>query len=70
MAETIRDTTELGRLVRAERKRQGLRQEDLALAAGTGRRFIVDLENGKSSVRLEQVLAVLNCLGLTVRIGP
>ena len=36
---------------------------DLALAAGVGVRFIVDLEGGKPTVRLEQVLRVVDALG-------
>lgn len=41
----------------------GLTQSDLALAAGVGLRFIVDLEGGKATVRLEQVLRVIDALG-------
>jgi len=41
----------------------GLTQSDLALAAGVGVRFIVDLERGKRTVRLEQVLRVIDALG-------
>jgi HTH-type transcriptional regulator / antitoxin HipB len=40
-----------------------LTQPDLALAAGVGVRFIVDLESGKATVRLEQVLRVIDALG-------
>ena len=38
-------------------------QADLALAAGVGLRFIVELEAGKPTVRLEQVLRVVDALG-------
>lgn len=41
----------------------GLTQADLALAAGVGVRFIVDLEGGKPTMRLEQVLRVIDALG-------
>lgn len=41
----------------------GLTQPELALAAGVGVRFIVDLEGGKPTVRLEQVLRVIDALG-------
>lgn len=41
----------------------GLTQSDLALAAGVGLRFIVELEGGKATVRLEQVLRVIDALG-------
>ena len=46
-----------------DRKRLGLTQADLALAAGVGVRFIVDLEGGKPTMRLEQVLRVIDALG-------
>ena len=35
----------------------------LALAAGVGIRFIVDLEAGKPTLRLETVLRVIDALG-------
>jgi HTH-type transcriptional regulator/antitoxin HipB len=53
----------LGTTLRAARKRLGLTQPDLALAAGVGVRFIVDLEGGKPTVRMEQVLRVIDALG-------
>ncbi len=53
----------LGAALRAGRKRLGLTQSDLALAAGVGLRFIVELEAGKPTVRLAQVLRVVDALG-------
>jgi len=53
----------LGSTLRDARRRIGLTQPDLALAAGVGVRFIVDLEGGKPTVRLEQVLRVVDALG-------
>ena len=53
----------LGAALRLTRKRLGLTQSDLALAAGVGLRFIVELEGGKPTVRLEQVLRVVDALG-------
>jgi y4mF family transcriptional regulator len=55
---------DVGRAVRETRAARGLRQEDLALASGTGRRFIVDLEKGKPNLRLAPTLAVLQALGV------
>ncbi len=60
---TISTAKTLGAALRAARKRMGLTQPDLALAAGVGVRFIVDLEGGKPTVRLEQVLRVIDALG-------
>ncbi|HCY61903.1 MAG TPA: transcriptional regulator [Oxalobacteraceae bacterium] len=58
----------LGAALRAARKQLGLTQSDLALAAGVGLRFVVDLEAGKPTVRLEQVLRVIDALGGRIRI--
>jgi HTH-type transcriptional regulator/antitoxin HipB len=54
---------EIGALVRDARVAQGLRQDQLAAAAGVGLRFLVELERGKPTVRLSKVLAVLDALG-------
>jgi len=53
----------LGLAVRTARHQLGLTQPQLALAAGVGIRFIVELEAGKPTVRLEKVLGVLQALG-------
>jgi y4mF family transcriptional regulator len=66
----IATSADLGRLVRERRKAHGLTQDDLALVAGTGRRFVVDLEAGKGTARLELVLRVLDALGLDLELTP
>lgn len=63
MASTIDTAHALGQLARAARKQLGLTQPQLALAAGVGVRFIVDMEAGKPTLRLESVLRVLHALG-------
>ena len=60
---TIKSPQELGDALRSARKRLGLTQPRLALAAGVGVRFIVDLESGKPTVRLDSVLRVIDALG-------
>lgn len=59
----IRSTQQLGQVLRAARKQLSLTQSQLALAAGVGVRFIVDLEAGKPTLRLETVLRVIDALG-------
>ena len=59
----IKTTKELGPEMRKARKLLGLTQSQLALAAGVGIRFIVDLESGKPTLRLEHVLRVIDTLG-------
>lgn len=65
----IETPQQLGEAVRSARKALGLTQPQLALAAGVGVRFIVDLETGKPTVRLENVLRVLQALGVTVSLS-
>ncbi len=60
---TIQSPQQLGAVLRAARRQLGLTQPQLALAAGVGVRFIVDLEAGKPTVRLDSVMRVLNALG-------
>jgi len=60
---SIRSPQQLGDALRAARKQLGLTQHQLALAAGVGVRFIVDLEAGKPTLRLENVLRVIDALG-------
>jgi len=60
---SIHSTQQLGQALRAARKQLGLTQSQLALAAGVGVRFIVDLEAGKPTLRLETVLRVIEALG-------
>ena len=59
----IRSTQQLGQVLRAARKQLSLTQSQLALASGVGVRFIVDLEAGKPTLRLETVLRVIDALG-------
>ena len=61
---------EIGRAVRQARKSFKVTQKDLALTAGTGLRFIIDLEKGKPTCQLGKVLQVLHTLGLKLSISP
>lgn len=55
-----------GELVREHRKALKMNQDDLALATGVGRRFIIDLEAGKSTCELGRSLVVAAAVGLRV----
>jgi len=59
----------LGQSLRAARNQLGLTQAQLALAAGVGLHFIVELEAGKPTLRLEHVLRVINALGGELRLS-
>ena len=60
---TIKSPQDLGTALRAARKQLGLTQPQLALAAGVGVRFIVDLESGKPTVQLDSMMRVIEALG-------
>jgi transcriptional regulator with XRE-family HTH domain len=53
-----------GLLIRSRRKAMKMRQDQLALATGVGRRFLIDLEAGKSSCQLGRSLLVAEAVGL------
>lgn len=63
------DLSEIGSIVRQERKAQGLRQQELAAASGVGVRFIVDLEAGKPTLQIGKTLHVLATLGCSLTIS-
>ena len=66
---SIRSPQQLGDALRAARKQIRLTQPQLALAAGVGVRFIVDLEAGKPTLRLENVLRVIDALGGEIQLS-
>ena len=66
MQTQITTISTLGALIKEARKAQNLTQEDLAGMTLTGRRFIVDLENGKETAEIGKVLQVLNALGIAL----
>ena len=54
-----------GSLIRSRRKALNMRQHQLALATGVGRRFLIELEAGKPSCQLGRSLMVAHALGIT-----
>ncbi len=58
----------LGKAVREIRKEAGITQSDAAAMCRVGTRFLSDLENGKSTVRLSTLLQVLNSFGLVLTV--
>lgn len=52
--------------VKQKRKELKLTQEDLAMNAGVGLRFVRDLEQGKKTLRLDKVNDVLALFGKEV----
>lgn len=56
------DWTSIGRNLRAYRQEAGLRQEDLAAAAGVSTNYIGMVERGEKIPSLETFVALLNAL--------
>ncbi|HEX3392845.1 MAG TPA: helix-turn-helix transcriptional regulator [Solirubrobacteraceae bacterium] len=54
----------IGRLVREERRRQGLDQRALALVANVGVRSVHRVEVGEPTVRFDVITRILAALGL------
>ncbi len=59
----LRDISAIGAKIRLIRKAQGVSQETLAGLAGTGQRYISELERGKETARIREMLKVLEALG-------
>jgi len=66
----ITDATAFGPAIRARRRAQSLRIDDAAALSGVSVDLLSRLENGKGSVRLDKLLAVLDSLGLALVLGP
>lgn len=55
---------QLGGMIRARRRELGLTQTEVADVANTNLRFVSELERGKPTARLENVMRVLAALGI------
>ena len=68
MQQMIQSTIDIGQRIQTARKKQGLSQEELAMLANVGRRFVVELEQGKATAQIGKVLQVLHALDLGVQV--
>lgn len=59
-------TSELGRQIAARRKDLDLAQGDLADLAGVSARSVWALEHGKTTIRLDTLIAIASALGLDI----
>lgn len=60
----VQSPKELGLAVRATRKAQRVRLDDVAGSAGVGHVFVREVEHGKASVTLGKVMQLMRELGL------
>lgn len=68
MNDFIKDSKQLGQIIRKRRKEMDLTQKELSDLCDTGNRFISELENGKGTVQFEKALRIINALGLEIQI--
>jgi len=66
----LTSANELGETLRAARIRKGISQQEVALAAGVGRRFVSELEGGKATAEIGRVFAVCRVVGLAIVAVP
>jgi HTH-type transcriptional regulator/antitoxin HipB len=62
----IRTASDLGALIRERRLKLGLDQIDLARKAGTSRKWLVEVENGKPRAEIGLILRTLKALGVAL----
>ncbi len=54
----------IGEYIKEQRKKAGLTQKEFAEQAGLGLRFIRELEQGKTTVRMDKVNQALEMFGM------
>ena len=65
----IRTATDLGAFIRERRVKLGMDQSDLAEKAGTSRKWIVEVEQGKQRAEIGLVLRTLKTFGVSLDIA-
>ena len=69
LAMKIRTATDLGAFIKERRIKLGMDQSDLAEKAGTSRKWIVEVEQGKPRAEIGLVLRTLKTLGVSLDIA-
>ncbi len=59
----------ISEFIKLNRKELGLTQEEFAMRAGLGLRFVRELEQGKKTLRLDKVNQALAVFGAQVTVG-
>jgi HTH-type transcriptional regulator/antitoxin HipB len=70
MDQIARTTKDLGQVLRAARKAQGLTQAELAARAGVWQRTVSNIETGASGAKADTIFDLLAALDLELRIVP
>jgi y4mF family transcriptional regulator len=65
-----KNKSDISKFVQTRRKQIKLTQQEMAIKAGVGLRFVRDLEQGKTTMRMDKVNDVLILFGATLGIVP
>jgi y4mF family transcriptional regulator len=65
----LRKASDLGPLLREERKQKRWSQQQLGEAVGVSRQWVSMVENGKTSVEFDLAVSALAALGIPVYLG-
>jgi HTH-type transcriptional regulator / antitoxin HipB len=65
----IRTATDLGAFIRERRTKLGMDQIALAKKAGTSRKWLVEVEQGKPRAEIGLILRTLNSLEISIDLG-
>ena len=66
----IIDPDDIGKVIREQRRRLGLDQQELADRVGVSRQWIVEIEHGKPRAEIGLLLKTINALNLGIKIVP
>jgi HTH-type transcriptional regulator/antitoxin HipB len=64
----IRTATDLGAFIRERRTKLGMDQSALAEKAGTSRKWVVEVEQGKPRAEIGLILRTLKTLGVSIAV--
>ena len=64
----IEEKNEIAIFVKRKRREYGLTQEDFAIRSGLGLRFVRELEQGKTTCRMDKVNQALEFLGYKLKV--
>ena len=66
----IKNSQQIGRLIRLSRKKQGIDQASLALICGFSERPLKAIEKGKGTLSVEKILRIFDELGIKLHLEP
>ncbi|HWK08181.1 MAG TPA: type II toxin-antitoxin system Y4mF family antitoxin [Puia sp.] len=62
--------TKLAKIIKEKRKANGLTQQDLSLKSGLGLRLVREIEQGKTSMRMDKTNQLLALFGMELIPAP